>query len=189
MDLRCFIALELPRELKEAIDGETRELRSLGADVRWVPADNQHLTLKFLGRTPEELLPQIKEGLSVAASAYGPFRLVFKGFGAFPPTGRPRVIWIGLADSEELRGLHGDIEAALGRLGFEPEERAFSPHLMLGRVKSPKGMLALRKRIEASGEKRLGEMDARSVSLIRSELSPSGAKYTTLFSAVFEAGQ
>ncbi|GAB4390405.1 MAG: RNA 2',3'-cyclic phosphodiesterase [Thermodesulfovibrionales bacterium] len=183
MDLRCFVAVELPEELKKNIDRETGRLRAADADVKWVRAENLHLTLKFLGRTPEERLPAIRERLGAAAARHRGFRIRLAGAGAFPGARRPRVVWIGVSDSEALAALQKDVDAALAELGYEAEARDFTAHLTLGRVKSPRGGAALQAGIEALAGKEFGEAEVRGVSLMKSDLSPAGARYSRLYLA------
>jgi 2'-5' RNA ligase len=183
MDLRCFISIELPQALKQKITSVIERLVKTGADVRWVVPENLHVTLKFLGPTPGNLIPDIEEKLRRAAGAHGRFTLKLSGAGAFPNERRPRVVWIGLVDSDELLGLQRDIDASMEELGFEREDRPFSPHLTLGRVKSPRGNIALAKELDALRGFDIGVVEVGSVSLMKSELSPKGSKYTELFAA------
>jgi 2'-5' RNA ligase len=181
VDLRCFIALELPKELKSDISSLTENLRDSGADVRWVPSENLHLTLKFLGNVPEEGLPGIRERVEEAAARSRSFKALLSGVGVFPGARRPRVVWIGLEDADELPALQGRIDENLRALGFQPEGRPFSPHLTIGRVRSQKGTVRLMKGLEALKDTVFGEFTAGSVSVMKSRLGPSGAKYTRLY--------
>lgn len=183
MDLRCFIAIELPQDIKEGIAGKTKRLRAAEADVRWVSPENLHLTLKFLGNTPEDLLEDVREKLSAVAGRHPAFSFGLSGAGAFPDTGRPRVVWIGVRDSGELAGLQGDVDAAMAELGFEAEQRAYSPHLTLGRVKSPRGRIALKEELSRIEDIDFGMVEVREVALMRSQLRPTGASYSRLFAA------
>lgn len=181
MDLRCFIAIELPPELKDTIHGLTGGLRASGARVKWVPAENLHLTLKFLGNTPEETVPDIRDRLAGVSALHPAFTLEFRGAGAFPDLRWPRVVWAGVLDSDALLGLQRDVEEAMGELGFAPEGKAYSPHLTLGRVKSPGGLAGLRGELAALGDTVFGSVRVGEVSLMKSELGPSGARHERLF--------
>jgi 2'-5' RNA ligase len=186
MDLRCFVAIELSDELRENISGLTRGLRASEAKVRWVPGENLHLTLKFLGNTPERLLPGIRDGLAGAASGSWPFTLAFRGTGVFPDLRRPRVVWVGAEDTGALLRLQGDIEKTMEPLGYAPENRAFRAHLTIGRVKSPGGMEGLKRELDALGETEFGTMRVGAFSLMKSVLRPQGALYERLFSIALQ---
>jgi len=183
MGLRCFVAIELPAALKETIGELTRGLRASCRNVKWVPPGNLHLTLKFLGDTEESLIPEIREKLREAASSHQPFSIAFRGAGAFPDLRRPRVVWAGVQDSQAVVYLQQDVEKALSSLGFAPEVRPFSPHLTLGRVKSPGHTGLLKRGIEALGDAEFGSARVGSISLMKSDLKPSGAEYERLFEA------
>ncbi|MDP2166892.1 MAG: RNA 2',3'-cyclic phosphodiesterase [Thermodesulfovibrionales bacterium] len=181
MDLRCFISLELPAGVRDNISGTVERLNAAGADVRWVRPENLHLTLKFLGDTPDALLPEIRGKLLEAASAFKPFSVELRGAGAFPTARHPKVVWIGVKDADSLKGLQAAVEAAMSGLGFDPEEKRFVPHLTVGRVRSERGKDALSKGIVSLEGVSFGFVEVRSVSLMKSELSPKGPKYSVLY--------
>jgi 2'-5' RNA ligase len=183
LGLRCFIAIELSAGLREKIGRETGGLRASEADVRWVPAENLHLTLKFLGSVPDELVPDIRAGLARVARGHARHCVRLAGTGVFPDPRRPRVVWVGVEDSEGVSALQRDVEAAMEGLGFEPEGRPYTPHLTLGRVKSPRGRSALMEELGALRDADFGEQEVREVSLMKSELRPGGARYERLFAA------
>jgi 2'-5' RNA ligase len=180
MDLRCFIAIELSESLKKNIDARTKSLRETDADVKWVPWENLHLTMKFLGKTPEKLVPDIKERLLKAVSPHEKFHIRFYGAGVFPDIRRPRVVWIGILDSDRLIRLQQDIEASMVALGYDTESRPYTPHLTIGRLRSPKGKDALLRELEKFKEVGFDDMEVRSVSVMKSELKPTGARYFRL---------
>jgi 2'-5' RNA ligase len=181
MDLRCFISVELPEEIRNNIGARTESLVAAGADVKWIPPENLHLTLKFLGKTPEELVPDIRKKLLEAASLHHSIRIRLSGTGVFPDRRRPRVIWVGMQDSEGLVKLQQDIEAKMAELGFEAEKRRFSPHLTIGRVRSPKGRENLLRELDALRDMDFNELEVRDVSMMKSELRPTGARHFKLF--------
>ncbi len=185
MDLRCFIAIELSEEVKKNIDIAVSILRAKNADVKWIPSENMHLTLKFLGKTPEELLPEIKENLSGVAASHRPFYIRIYGAGAFPNTRYPRVIWIGIIDSDELKALQEEIEESMEALGFKKEDRPFSPHLTVGRVRSPKGKEMLMEELATFKKMDFGNIEVKNISIIKSELKPTGAQYTIISEVPF----
>ncbi|MFH1262894.1 MAG: RNA 2',3'-cyclic phosphodiesterase [Pseudomonadota bacterium] len=135
--LRTFVAVDLSPLLRSSIDALTARMRKEfpEARLRWSPATNVHLTLKFLGATPDDQVPAILRALESAVHEVEPFPLTPKGIGAFPPRGLPRVVWLGLeGEVDRLRELAEAVEKALNPLGFPRENRPFSPHLTIARA-------------------------------------------------------
>lgn len=137
---RLFIAVPLPEDTAEAVRSIVDEVRAEplpdGArDVRWVRLDGLHLTLRFLGPTPEERVePTATAVRAVAAAAPGPIDLELGGAGTFPPQGRPRALWIGLVSgAEALAQLASETNEALVAAGWELDDRPFRAHLTLAR--------------------------------------------------------
>lgn len=180
--IRAFIAIELPPEVTAAL---ARAQEALGRDkekgVRWVSPEGIHLTLKFLGNVEESQLPQLEATLAEAATIEDPFTLQLGALGAFPNARSPRVLWVGVAgEAEKLARLQQAVEGKVSPLGFPPEERAFSPHLTLGRVrpevKPPDRRMLGEKLAQAS----VGEgpsFPVNALSLMQSTLTPQGARY------------
>ncbi|MCC7210195.1 MAG: RNA 2',3'-cyclic phosphodiesterase, partial [Anaerolineae bacterium] len=160
---------------------------------RWTGIDGVHLTLKFLGDTPAARLAAIEAGLRDAAARRGPFALHVEGVGCFPNTRRPRVVWAGVGgELAALGALQDSVERAIAPLGFPREDRAFSPHLTLGRARQdapPVALAALGAQVEwlAGAHERGTAWMVTAVSLMRSELKPSGAVYTQLAAAALES--
>jgi len=185
-DMRTFIAIELPEPLKASL----RELQDrLSAQpprgaVRWVQPQGIHLTLKFLGQTPAHRIEGIIEALRSACLPVPSFAYTVGGLGCFPNPVRPRVIWVGVQEpTGVLSRLQGAIEDACAGLGFEREGRAFHPHLTLGRLRdgvSTRDCRTIGEIVQRTEVASLGTAAARGISLIRSDLRPSGAVYTTL---------
>jgi 2'-5' RNA ligase len=180
MGIRCFIAVPLEQVLKDGIAVTVADLRKSDADVKWVRTENLHITLRFLGDTDEGFLPALQEGLSTIASMHGPLAVSLQGLGLFPGKGAPRVVWIDISNYGELAGLQHDIEETLFTLGVKKEDRPFSPHLTIGRVRSPKNAKALFGALQTFGDRDFGTLHIRSFSLMKSELRPTGPVYTTL---------
>jgi 2'-5' RNA ligase len=179
--VRAFVALLLNEEVRTLVAREIARLRPLGRSVSWVVPQNLHLTLKFLGgRNPEEL-DLVRQGLAEAVEGVAPFTLSFHGLGAFPGLARPRVFWVGvIAGAEHAKMLHSQVETALARCAIPPDERPFSPHLTIGRARMPSGLGALQQAITGEGQKEFGSLSVNALSLMRSDLSPAGARYTEL---------
>lgn len=185
--LRAFIAIEIPPSILDAIQKETADLqRASGAGVRWVPCSNLHLTLKFLGGVSPANLDLLTQMLAAEAAAHKPFDLQVGGLGSFPTPRRPRVIWIGLSAPAALESLQRGIEAASARLGYAEEDKPFSPHLTIGRVKqqtSSSELQTVRAALERTQVGSLGAARVEAVHLFKSDLCSTGAVYTRLFSA------
>ena len=186
--LRAFIAVEIPPEIHQAIESKTAPLRAAldTSLVRWASIDNIHLTLKFLGDISPANMEMLSQMLSVEVGQHAAFVLKFGGLGTFPNSRRPRVIWIGIQAPAELEALQHGIEAAAATLGYPSEGRPFSPHLTIGRVKQQvraAGIQKIRSALEQTKVGALGTAQVSAVHLFKSDLKPSGAVYTKLFSA------
>lgn len=187
--LRTFIAIELDDELRDNLghlQARLRERVSPGS-VRWVRPDGIHLTLKFLGDTPQAKVEEVQAALAQAAADVGPFTFAVAGLGCFPNARSPRVVWVGLQElSGALARLRDAVEAQVAPLGFPTEKRPFRPHLTIGRVQRCASKSEVREIGEVVATSIIGtvdEMTVTIVSYIKSELKPGGAVYTTLFEA------
>lgn len=185
--LRAFIAVEIPLELRQAVCHATSELQKrIGSLIRWVPMENMHLTLKFLGDISPSNVDMLSQMLHAEADLFNCFDLRFGGLGSFPNLKRPRVIYIGIQAPAALETLQRGIESASRRLGYESEERGFSPHLTIGRVKpnvTATEQQTIRRALEATEIDSLGTARVDSVHLLKSDLKPTGSVYTRLYSA------
>lgn len=180
MGIRCFISISLPVSIRTEIEKTIAELRIGRADIKWVSAENMHITLKFLGCVPEEALTDIKDKLTTASESGYAFNFRLSGFGMFPDSRNPRVIWIGITDNGEIKKLQKKVEDSMATIGFEKENRPYSPHLTVGRVRSLKGMNSMIKAIEALKGMEFGNIDVSKMSLMKSELKSTGAQHTVL---------
>ncbi len=179
--IRSFIAIELSLPVKTKIEDIQNKLKSSASDVRWVRAESIHLTLKFLGTIAEEQISEIYESIEQCCTTSVPFALTVNTLGAFPNEKNPRVIWIGTEDSTgTLASLQQCVEKKLSTIGFKEEKRAFSPHLTLGRIKSPKGKRELMQRLAEYKNCECGTSEAQEVCLFKSDLKPGGAIHTKL---------
>jgi len=183
--LRCFIAISLPYELKAKISGIQEKLKAAGADVSWTRPEGMHLTLKFFGEIEDKRIPKIEKALDAVVDGIPTFTLSVSGMGTFPDMRRPRVIWIGLKeDGGNLLRLQKGVEEELKKTGFPSEDRRFTPHITLGRIRSNKNTDKLLRLIEEGKVEELGSFDVSEVHLIKSELKPAGAEYTELYSII-----
>ena len=181
MEIRCFIALNLPAEIKGRLAELEARLKESRADVSWVKPENVHLTLKFLGGVEEARVPIVKRAVQERLRREGPLVLTLAGLGVFPNPRSPRVVWVAVeGDTERLQNLQESLEQALGEVGFPREARSFSPHITLGRMRSRQGATGLMELVGRLGANEVGSMRAESIELMRSQLHPAGAVYTIL---------
>ncbi|MBI5167092.1 MAG: RNA 2',3'-cyclic phosphodiesterase [candidate division NC10 bacterium] len=179
--IRSFIAVNLTEGLRQPLSQLQEVLRAPAADVSWVRPENLHLTLKFLGEVSAKRLDTVKVVLQGIARTMPPFILSLSGLGAFPNSRAPRVVWVGIQDGAlELQRLQEGLETALGLRGFPREGRSYTPHLTLGRVRSPRNREGLAECLSTLKAEYLGGMQVERVDLMRSDLSPKGAIYTIL---------
>ena len=126
---RLFTAIDLPEDIRLAVTGIGKDLPG----ARCVPQEQLHLTLRFIGDVDDVAFAAVRPALAKVCAT--PFALTLRGIGHFPPGRHPRVLWIGLDGSAPLMALQQDVELALVGAGIPPEERSFSPHLTLARLK------------------------------------------------------
>jgi RNA 2',3'-cyclic 3'-phosphodiesterase len=185
--MRSFIAIEIPDEIKTEMVKVQEQLRTSNVDASWPRPEGVHLTLKFLGEMPETKIPEIMNGIRTAGEGIGPFRLEVKGVGTFPNPKNARVVWIGLSgDIEKLTKLQAAVEDAMVRMGLAREGRKFTPHLTLGRIKFIRLRDKWIKTLDEIKNISLPVFDVTAVSLMKSELKPSGALYTEMGSVVLK---
>ena len=177
---RCFIAIEIPETIKKSIADITESLKKSGSDVKWVSDENIHITLQFLGETEESLIPDIKGALYKILAPYSPFYIKITDVGCFPSGRRPRVIWVGMEESQFMINLYKDISSEMVKFGYQKEERGFTPHVTIGRVKSNRNTGELLRRLDELRVRDFPDFEVHNVTLMKSELKPSGAKYYSL---------
>jgi 2'-5' RNA ligase len=177
--LRCFIALELEQALRQNLEALGRRLAaSAGRGARATPAASLHLTLRFLGSIPASQAQRLGEELILAVRDVPAFELVLRGIGAFPSLNRPRIVWAGFEQPAETLSLLKRRVDEVADSYVDPENRPFHPHLTLVRLRHARPISGLRQEAEALAARSLGSMRNRSVTLMRSDLRPSGAVYT-----------
>lgn len=177
--MRLFLAINLPSEVRHAIVEAAAPLREAAPTLPWVPAEKLHLTVKFLGKQPEEMAPALAEAMRGVAARNRVVDVELGDIGAFPNFRRPRVVWLGVSPEPKLELLHHDVETTCEALGIPVEGRPFRPHLTLARVRP--GSLdvgALRQLSRAAREvSYVEEVVINSIDLMESQLTPTGAKY------------
>ena len=191
--VRVFVAVGLSRDARQQlIDAVGRVRLEVPDGIQWADPGGMHLTLKFLGNIPASGVPRLLACVDDFAGEHQPFHLHLSELGMFPNRRSPRVLWAGVdGDLNELSRLQEAAEGAITTLGYPPEERPFRPHITLGRP---------RRTVSDAHRVRIGEVlsalvppepspwRVESVEVMRSELHPSGAKYTVLGSAPFSSG-
>lgn len=190
--IRAFIAIDLSPQILQRLDDVAEQLkqRLSGVQIRWVPVENIHLTLKFLGDVSLTNLEVLKRILMVEAGNHSPFEMSVGELGAFPSLRRPRVIWVGVTAPTELNALQHSIEVETARLGYQRENRGFTPHLTLGRVSRNAPSRDARQIGQVLDSFKVGFLGAtrvREVHLYRSDLQPGGAVYSRLMSAPLQS--
>lgn len=168
---RLFVAVDLPPDVRRTVAA----LREDIPGARWSPEEQLHLTLSFIGDADDALFGAIRERLATISCTS--FRLALTGIGSFPPRRHPRVLWAGLSSPPELTELKKAVDHALLAAGFAPEEREFSPHITLARLKAPAdaaaGRFLARNAAFSAPEFAVGEFR-----LYSSKLTPHGAIHT-----------
>lgn len=185
--IRAFIAIDLALEVITSLEKTIGQLKQRipGSVVRWVPAENIHLTLKFLGDVPIANLDPLKRNLQDETGKHSAFDIQVQGIGAFPSIRKPRVIWSGIEAPAELAALQQAIDLGTASLGYASEERDFSPHLTLGRVSrniTPQEMRLIGDVLNNFTVESLGYSHVQEVHLYKSDLKPSGAIYSRIYS-------
>jgi len=178
MMVRTFICFDLPAEIREKLRVLQGALKPTSRGVSWTRPEGIHLTLKFLGDVDAERMTEIAAALSRTAAGLKTFAITVGRVGGFPNLRRPRVLWVGIEEpTGALTQLAGNIDEALGTLGFPREERSFSPHLTVGRVKSPDGIEAVCQKLNALSFAPMTFSPSELV-VMRSDLRSDGAVYT-----------
>ena len=189
-DWRLFLAVPIPGEVRERISQVIQRLEPEGWPMRWIDPDNAHMTLHFLGDTPPEEAAILRLALPAVVAEHAAFDLRTAGLGVFPKLKRPRVLWLGLyGPAHRLEALFNDLGDTLAEMQFPIEERPFSPHITLGRVRNADNAPIrdlpekLRRAIDEMAAEGLADpkdglpVPIDEVLLIRSHLERTGARY------------
>jgi len=169
--VRLFVALPLPEELQDRLAALGEPLPG----VRWLPAENLHVTLRFIGKVEGHQAREIDAELARVESPA--FPVTVRGIECHGNGGRARMLWAGIEANAALGALHGRIEAALRRAGFPPEGRKFRPHVTVARIKSNPGA-RLQSFLSRNGLFRGAPFQADHFVLYSSLLTPDGSRYT-----------
>lgn len=181
--IRTFIAVKLPDHVIRFLADLQLDLKKYGLRVKWSRPENLHLTLKFLGDISPDDVDPVCRVVNVAVKGFAPILLYTAGVGFFPGIRRPRVLWTGISGQLALfEKLHHSIDAGLGSLGFDKDDRRFTGHLTLGRFKGQPAPESLINMMKMYKDMASDEFFVDAVSVYKSDLKPSGPIYTNLSS-------
>jgi len=182
MEIRSFLAFELPGPIKNKMSEVSRDIKHFPLDARWVKVDNIHLTVVFLGQIEESNIPQMRESVASVCREYGPFHVSLKNVGIFGSRRNPRVLWMGLdGHIERMSRFRNTLQKVLAPFGVTQERRTFKPHLTLGRFRKGSRSGAQLDEILAKYEGLSSPICQLSeLFLFKSDLKPHGAVYTPL---------
>lgn len=182
--MRAFIAIELPENVKDFLVRIQNQLRNSGEDVKWVAPENIHLTLKFLGEIDEKKLDKIAFILEDIAKNINPFYVGIGSLGAFPKINIPRVIWVGIDKGDnQIKDIVRDLEEEIAKVGIPKEDRPYSCHITIGRIKSDLNRERLVQDLKTlAGNFGEGNIEflSDSITLFKSTLTPRGPIYEAL---------
>jgi len=179
--MRTFIAIALPQEMRDYLACIQAELKKCQADVKWVQPENIHLTLKFLGERDEKKIEKIKEILEETAREKACFSLRLCNIGAFPKIDFPRIIWAGIdAGEKETEALALELEERIAKIGIPKEDKPFSSHITIARIKSPANREGLVQGLKKIPQIQGKEFRVEKITLYKSTLTPKGPIYEVL---------
>lgn len=178
---RTFIAIGLPKAIRDNLVALQETLGHTEPDVKWVEPENLHLTLCFLGEVDDREIPNVCQLVAEVTAQRGPFTVAVEAAGCFPNARRPRILWAGIgAGADSVGELHDALEDAFEGLGYRREERRYTPHITLGRVRSDRPTQALAAALAARTRWKGGESTVQELLVMGSELTPDGPRYTVL---------
>ncbi len=192
--IRLFVAIELPDDVKQELEQFQSKLKHFGLqNLKWVAPEGLHITLKFLGPTQINMVPDIRTALDKVSDRFNPVDMGIKGLGAFPSLSRAQVLWVGLSgESGRLQMIAREVDSELITLGFGKEKRGFIPHLTIARMRTritPADQQALVEAVNNATFNINNPLRIRSISLMQSQLTPVGAIYTRLYQARLSANR
>lgn len=181
--IRTFIAITIPSPVQNAVEQIQNRFKQIRSPVRWVKPFHLHLTLKFLGNITEEQIGDIIKCLIDASEGVNTFSLKVTEIGVFPNINYPRVLWLGFSDSTgQLHKLEENIERHLQKIGFKQEDRKFSPHLTIGRIKSLQRKTDIIRMLHKEKNISCDDIYVTNIKFMKSDLKPSGPEYSVLHS-------
>ncbi|MEA3327895.1 MAG: RNA 2',3'-cyclic phosphodiesterase [Chloroflexota bacterium] len=183
--MRTFIAVDFPPNIIEKIDGIISYFKTQLPEraLKWVAAEQLHLTIKFIGELPDHKLSEIKSILTEAMGNHPVFKMGIKGLGMYPHVQKPRVVWLGITGKQPLIELHKILDQALAKVGIKSERDNFSPHLTIARVRrqtNQETVEEIGKTLSQFKVDSLGTIEVQQIRLYQSKLTPQGPIYTSL---------
>lgn len=176
--MRTFISIELPEEIKENIEAVVSKMRLMLTPIKWVEKKNLHVTVKFLGWVEDPKVEDLTRCVSECVKGYGKIDVAFKGLGVFPDARHPRVVWVDMPKGcDKVKALADKVECAVADRGYRKEERDFTPHLTIGRIKEKLDVEALGKFIAENENTEFGGFTVDHISLMKSTLRRTGPIY------------
>jgi len=170
--------MEIPEEIKNNIENVIEKMKLALTPVKWVLKKNLHITLKFLGWIDDNKIGELTAATTSCVKDLGSIDVSFSGLGVFPDQKHPRVIWVGIKEGgEKVTSLANCIDTKLAKLGYKTEERGFSPHLAIGRIKERIDVEVLNSLINERADIDLGSFNASYVSIMKSTLRRTGPIY------------
>ena len=187
--MRLFLAINFPPEVRDRLFQATAVMREAEPRIRWVTSPLLHVTLKFLGEQPQEMVPPLMQRVRSAVAGVGAIRASISGVGTFPNFRRPRIVWIGVQGDDRLSRVVERVEGACVDSGLAAEERPFRAHITLGRVRDElRGADAARLEEVARTVRAREETVIGTVDLMESTLSPAGSRYRVVATAPLGRG-
>lgn len=182
MEIRSFLAFELPQDIKKVISEVSRSVKELPLGLRWIKRDNIHLTVVFMGNVRDDKIESIGETGKKICARFDPFFVSAGGLGFFGSRRHPRVLWMGLDGDVRRMGRFRDaLQKALRPFGIKTEKRGFKPHLTLGRFKKgARPWPHLDHTISEYADLKGRTCTLKELALFKSDLKPGGAVYTKL---------
>jgi len=179
--IRTFIAVDLDKAVRNRTIVLQETLMKAGTEVKWVEPENLHVSLLFLGEVGDREVVDVCRVVEEVAKEHPSFLMSVETAGCFPNPRRPRVLWVGVGEgTQPLCAIHDALETPLLELGYRREERKYSPHITLGRVKSDRPTEKLASALAQHAGWKGGEIQVRELLVMGSKLTPQGPEYTVL---------
>jgi 2'-5' RNA ligase len=178
--VRSFIAVDIndPALLDRFVNIQ-RQLEETGADLKLVERRNIHITIRFLGELGTDMVQEVEKAMR--SISFEPFEVEFRGLGAFPSLGRINVIWVGIREgADRLSEIFAELEPKIIELGLPADQRGFSPHMTIARVRTGRNRGALANMVRRLQDEEFGAITVHSLELKKSVLTPDGPIYSTL---------
>ncbi|MCX5681245.1 MAG: RNA 2',3'-cyclic phosphodiesterase, partial [Candidatus Omnitrophica bacterium] len=177
--IRAFLAIELNDQTRRKLGAIQDSLKKTNADIRWVDPKNIHLTLKFLGNVPSNTLEKLCSAIEKGLKGFSRFEFQLDSLGCFPPKGMPKILWAGVSEgSDYLEHIERSLTKQISDFCEKQENKKFSSHITLGRVRSNKNVALLINLLKESPCKLTEKQAVDHVTLFKSDLTPSGPIYS-----------